>query len=171
MSRKLQVTLPDPTAGKLWQLAENADQPPGRLASQLLQRTIDYQARRPGQPSTSKPPAFDGGGGPREAGQRPPWLPPYEDTETWRALTWGAIAALHARYPSHLQNLKDGWWQHTALLEKLSAIAHWRGQLDEQAADPREELYFHDTLDRLATQLARTPGSASRWDPSTMPGQ
>jgi hypothetical protein len=170
MSRKLQVTLPDPTAEKLWQLAENADQPPGRLASQLLQRTIDYQARRPGQPSPPKLPTFDNDSGPREPGQRPPWLPPYENTDTWRALTWGAVAALHARYPNQLQNLKQDWWQDTAQLEKLSAIAHWRQQLDDGAADPREELYFHDTLDRLATQLARQPGSGARWDPNTIPG-
>lgn len=169
MSRKLQVTLPDPAAEKLWQLAEHADQPPGRLASQLLQRTIDYQARRPGPPTAPAP--LTGARehtDPDDPGGRPPWLPPYEDTDAWRALTWGAIAALHARYPQQLQNLKDGWWQDTALLEKLSAIAHWRQQLDQAAADPREELYFHDTLDRLATQLARQPGGSNRWDPSTM---
>lgn len=171
MSRKLQITLPDPAAEKLWQLAENADQPPGRLASQLLQRTIDYQARRLGPPSAPKLHAPYGDTGTGEPGERPPWLPPYEDAETWRALTWGAIAALYARYPHQLQNLKDGWWQDTAQLEKLSAIAHWRQQLDEQAADPREELYFHDSLDRLANQLARQPGSTARWDPSTMPGE
>lgn len=170
MSRKLQVTLPDPTAEKLWHLAETADQPPGRLASQLLQRTIDYQARRPGPPSTPAPSTSARQDSDQETPrQRPPWLPPYENTDAWHALTWGAIAALHARYPHHLQNLKDGWWQDTALLEKLSAIAHWRDQLDQQATDPREELYFHDTLDRLATQLARQPGNADRWDPITIP--
>jgi hypothetical protein len=171
MSRKLQLTIPDPTAEKLAQLAHVADQPLSRLAAQLLQRTVDFQARRSAPPSAPAPSATGATAWQGDIVERPPWLPPYEDADAWRALTWGAIAALHARYQHQLQHLKQDWWNDTALLEKLSALAYWREQLDDHAADPREELYFHETLDRLANELARRPGRTSRWDSSNIPAR
>lgn len=174
MSRRLQVTLPDPAADELAQLAAHADQPPGRLAGTLLQKAI-AQARRSGIPlaptlTAAQPTAQPAASAhPASEGQRPPWLPPYENDHAWRALTWGAIAALHSRYPRQLHSLQEDWWQDCDLLERLSALACWREQLDQHATDPREELYFHDALATFANHLAQQPASQPRWDPNVIP--
>ncbi|HEX3691826.1 MAG TPA: hypothetical protein VHU13_00640 [Solirubrobacteraceae bacterium] len=44
---------------------------------------------------------------------RASWLEPYDGSRGWRGLTWGAILALHARYPHVLSSLKEGWWRNT----------------------------------------------------------
>jgi hypothetical protein len=77
MSRKLQLTLPDPTAEKLAPLA--------RLAAQLLQRTGYFQARRSAPPSAPAPSAAGASAWHGDVPERPPWLPPYEDADAWRA--------------------------------------------------------------------------------------
>lgn len=105
-----------------------------------------------------------------ESPARPPWLEPPGGDSTWRAITWGAIAALYARYPNQLQALQEDWWQDSHRLEHLAAIAHWRRQIDEGATDPREEIYFQETIDRFSDQLSRQPGSTgTRWDPNAIP--
>lgn len=174
MSRRLHVTLPEPVAEQLRDLAELADQPPGRLAGTLLQKAI-AQARRNGlpacPPSPPSPPLADTGHRDANAtpGERPPWLQPYENPHAWRALAWGAIAALHSRYPRQLEALQENWWEDNDLLERLCAVAHWRQQLDEHASDPREEIYFHDTLANLARFLSQQPGTHGKWDPNVIP--
>lgn len=167
MSRKLQLRIPEPAAQALEELAGMAGQPVAGLASQLLQRAVANQARRNAPPATPAPSFQDSAD--TEAPERPAWLEPYGGDRTWRAVTWGAIAALHSRYPHQLRALQEDWWQDSAQLEQLSALAHWRAHLDEHATDPREELYFHDTLNRLARRLTEKPGTTGRWNANTIP--
>lgn len=170
MSRKLQLTLPQPVAEQLWQLAADADQPPGRLARQLLENAIGRLAE--GAHGEPLPPAVTSRSAPISTGDPapPPWIePPGADTQ-WRSLAWGAVAALHARYPQHLAAIPADWWQHNHHLERITALAHWRHQLDDAATDPRDELHFHEALTRLASEFDQASSSAQRpWSPADMP--
>lgn len=136
-----------------------------------MQKAI-AQARRNGPPAApltsvlSHRPRADNDG---PDCQRPPWLEPYENPHTWHALTWGAIAALHTRYPRQLEALQENWWEDDDLLERLCAIGHWREQLDVHTTDPCEEIYFHDTLATLARHLSKQPGTHGKWDPNVIP--
>jgi hypothetical protein len=52
---------------------------------------------------------------------------------------WGAVVALHGRYPTQLKALKDKWWKDDSQTETLCALAVWRAELDDAGQDPRDE--------------------------------
>ena len=161
MSHRLQVVLPDPLAATLRELAHGADEPPATLAARLLRHAITRVAQNGKHPPPKNTTILT-----RRREQRPPWLEPYGADRDWHALMWGAIVALHGRYPRHLDNLKDGWWHDQAHTEILSALAVWRAAIDEGAEDPREELAFHHQLDDYAQVLNKLGGSVTQvWKP------
>jgi hypothetical protein len=83
---------------------------------------------------------------------------------------WGAIVALHGRYPRHLGHLKNGWWEDEATTETLCALAVWRRQIDEHGRDPREELAFHHQLANTAQTLRQQSGGIEHtWQPGPPP--
>ncbi|MHB8233286.1 MAG: hypothetical protein ACYDHT_01390 [Solirubrobacteraceae bacterium] len=83
---------------------------------------------------------------------------------------WGAIVALHGRYPRHLEALKDGWWKDDAHAETLCALAVWRGEIDDAGEDPREELAFQTQLADYAHVLRQQGGGVGRaWRPGAAP--
>ncbi|MBA3807636.1 MAG: hypothetical protein H0X28_04455 [Solirubrobacterales bacterium] len=83
---------------------------------------------------------------------------------------WGAVVALHGRYPRHLEHLKTGWWNDEAHSETLCALATWRAQIDDNAQDPREELAFHHQLADYANTLRQLHGSVTTaWKPGAPP--
>lgn len=170
MSRKLQLTLPQPIADTLLRLAEDADQPPGRLARQLLENAIARHAD--GEHDRTPPPARKPRRPLESAGETgpPPWIEPPGTDPGWRSLAWGAVAALQARYPHELANIPADWWQHNHHLERLTALAHWREQLDNTATDPRDELHYHEALTRLASEYEHAPaGADGPWNPVDIP--
>lgn len=85
---------------------------------------------------------------------------------------WGAIIALHDRYPKQLGALQEDWWETEAHVERLCALVAWRRQLDIDAADPREELAFHTQLEDYSKQLRQKGGGITRaWTPGAPPAQ
>jgi len=83
---------------------------------------------------------------------------------------WGAIVALHGRYPRHLEALKDEWWTDDAHTETLCALAVWRGEIDDAGEDPREELAFKARLADYAHALRQQGGGVTRaWKPGAPP--
>ena len=107
MSRRLQIVLPDPVAAQLEELAAapaNHSPPSPRQIVRngvAARRATASDVRR--QASAAPPGSA--------ATERPPWLEPYGGDPVWWRETWGAIVALHGRYPRHLEHLKDGWWR------------------------------------------------------------
>src|SRR5450759_5821892 len=77
-----------------------------------------------------------------KGGQRARWLEPYGGDNGWRQEMWGAIVALHGRYPRHLENLKDRWWTDEAHTETLCALAVWRAEIDDKGENPREAVSY-----------------------------
>lgn len=160
MSRRLQVTLPDPIATQLEELAAAAGEPPASLAARLI---TDGMAR--GDIRDAAPTRV-----PVRSPERPSWLEPYGGDRVWRQETWTAIVALHDRYPHRLEHLKDGWWNDDATTETLAALAAWRAEIDQHGRDPREELAFHHQLARYAETLHKLGGGVeSRWQPGPPP--
>ncbi len=85
---------------------------------------------------------------------------------------WGAIVALHGRYPKQLQVLKEGWWTDDSTLETLCALATWRAELDDNGQDPREELAFQHQLADIAASLHQQSGGATKeWKPGAAPSE
>lgn len=171
MSRRIQLMLPDPAAEQLAEEARAAGRPLGTHASQILQahlaESTDLDRPRPVRRARSRgrSPAAKGAG-------RPPWLPPHSARRAWRAEMWGAILALHDRYPEQLAPLQDGWWESEAHVERLCALVAWRRQLDTDAADPREELAFHVQLEDYSRSLRQKGGGITRaWTPGAPPTQ
>ena len=83
---------------------------------------------------------------------------------------WGAIVALHGRYPKALANLKDEWWTSEAHTEILCALATWRAELDDNGTDPREELAFHTQLNDYTHTLRQEGGGITNtWTPGPPP--
>jgi hypothetical protein len=107
MSQRLQIVLPDPVDQQLRELATAADTPPSTLASQLVQAGVAQAAKDGKVRPLRQAPALTGARG----GERAPWLEPYGGDKQWRREMWGAIVALHGRYPEQLQALKDKWWR------------------------------------------------------------
>jgi hypothetical protein len=83
---------------------------------------------------------------------------------------WGAIVALHGRYPLQLQSLQDGWWTDDSQTETLCALAVWRTELDDAGQDPREELAFQNQLADYSQTLQRQGGGVTKaWTPGPPP--
>ena len=83
---------------------------------------------------------------------------------------WGAIVALHGRYPRFLDALKDGWWLDDAHTETLCALAVWRAEIDDAGEDPREELNFQARLTVYADALRQLGGGVTKtWKPGAPP--
>jgi hypothetical protein len=83
---------------------------------------------------------------------------------------WGAIVALHTRYPRLLEAVKDGWWRDDAHTETLCALAVWRQEIDDAGQNPREELAFQRELVEYSHTLRQQGGGvASAWKPGAPP--
>lgn len=166
MSQRLQVVVPDPVATQLRELAAGVGQPPSTLAGQLVRRGI-AEAATDGQvrPLRRAPILLA-----HKAGERARWLEPYGGDGSWRQEMWGAVVALHGRYPRYLEPLKDGWWTDEAHTETLCALAVWRAEIDDAGDDPREELAFQGQLSDYAQTLSRQGGGVTRaWKPGAPP--
>jgi len=92
-------------------------------------------------------------------GSPPTWLPGGRRGESarawWRDLM-RAVEALRERYPRALADLPVRWWRAADLSEQLGAVCAWRLDLDAgRSVDPREELAFHEALERLQERLER----------------
>jgi hypothetical protein len=166
MSRRLQVVLPDPVATQLDELAAGAGEPPSTVAAQLVRGGLAQTAQE-GKVRSLRPPRILIA---RKGPQRAPWLEPYGGDRTWREEMWGAIVALHGRYPRHLEALKDEWWNDDAHTETLCALVVWRGEIDDAGDDPREELAFKTQLSDYAQALRQQGGGVTRaWKPGAPP--
>jgi hypothetical protein len=172
-SRRLKITLPESVAAQLDELAANTGEPVARLAGHMVRQGIAEAAAsghvripraRPAptiHEEVSEVEDFD---------LRAPWLEPYGDSREWRALMWGAVVALHCRYPSALASLKEGWWESEAHVETLCALAVWRQSIDDVARDPREELAFQHQLADYGHELRQEGGGVTRaWKPGAPP--
>jgi hypothetical protein len=165
MSRKIQIVLPDPQADQLAELAANAGEPQSTLAGLLVRNGI-AQAVNDGKVRPLKQAPIAVGRG----GERARWLEPYGGDPDWRAEMWGAIVALHGRYPRALANLKDGWWTDEQHTETLCALAVWRTEIDDAGADPREELAVQTQLNDYAHTLRQDGGGVTKaWKPGAPP--
>ncbi len=165
MSQRLQIVLPDPVMTELQELAAGADEPLATLAARILRDAL---------------PATDTHGkaiAPRaaasvhaNAGTRPPWLEPYGGDPAWRQETWGAIVALHARYPRQLEHLKHAWWTDESQTETLCALTVWRAEIDNVGRDPREELAFQHQLAEFSHTLRQQGGGVAKtWQAGAPP--
>jgi hypothetical protein len=166
MSQRRQIVLPDPVGLQLRELAASADTPPSTLAAQMVQAGV-AQAAKDGKvrPLRSVPVLVGGNGS-----GRAPWLEPYGGDPEWRQQTWGALLALHGRYPTQLAALKDKWWMDESQTETLCALAVWRAELDDTGQDPRDELAFQNQLADYAQALRQQGGGVTKaWKPGAPP--
>jgi hypothetical protein len=166
MSHRLQVVVPDPVATQLRELAAGVGEPPSTLASQMVRNGV-AQAARDGSVRPLKPsPVLLA----RKSPDRARWLEPYGGDRSWRQELWGAVVALHGRYPRYLESLKDGWWTDEAHTETLCALAVWRAEIDDAGEDPREELAFQAQLAGYAQVLRQQGGGVTKaWRPGAPP--
>jgi hypothetical protein len=161
MSSRLQIVLPDPVGAQLQQLAASAGEPLATLARQMVRDGVALAAKS-GKVRAPRPARTVVG---KTAG-RPRWLEPYGGDPTWRQQMWGAVVALHGRYPRQLQNVNGGWWADDSHTETLCALAAWRAEIDDMGRDPREELAFHHQLaDHAHTLRQRGGGAEGTWKP------
>ena len=122
MSRRLKITLPDTLADQLDALARTTGEPAARLAGLMvrdgLANTPHEQARKgPAEPTASNDAPNDD----EQFEERARWLEPYGGDREWSMLMWGAICALHGRYPQALEALKKGWEKRDARRDSLRA--------------------------------------------------
>ena len=83
---------------------------------------------------------------------------------------WGAICALHGRYPQALEALKKGWWKSSTHVETLCALVTWRQELDDAGRDPRDEIAFQYTLIDYSQTLSKEGGGVTQaWTPGPAP--
>jgi hypothetical protein len=165
MSRKIQIVLPDPQADQLAELAAGTGEPPSTLAGLFVRHGIAQAAKDGKVRQFRQAPVIAVSGTDRAR-----WLEPYGGDPTWRQEMWGAIVALHGRYPRALANLKDDWWTDEQHTETLCALATWRSELDDAGIDPREELAFHTQLNDYAHTLQReSAGVTKTWTPGAPP--
>lgn len=153
MSRKLQIVLPDPIARQLEELAAGAGEPLATVARQMVRDGVAHAVKSGSLKARRQAPTVVG-----EATGRPRWLEPYGGDPVWRREIWGAVIALHGRYPRQLEHLHTGWWQDESQTETLCALAVWRAEIDDAGQDPREELRSStsspDTPKRSANRAA-----------------
>jgi hypothetical protein len=142
MSKRLQIVLPDRVAAQLRELAVSAAEPPATVAGQMVRNGVAEAANGGRVGPLAPAPILVG----LRRNERARWLEPYGGDPTWRVEMWGAIVALHGRYPRHLGDVKEGWWNDEAHTETLCALAAWRAEIDDGGQDPREELAFHAQL-------------------------
>lgn len=170
MSRRLKITLPDALANQLDDLARNTGEPAARLAGLMVRDGLvnttphEHDKRTPAEPAgTSYVPAD-------EFDQRASWLEPYGGDREWSMLMWGAICALHGRYPQALEALKKGWWKSSTHVETLCALVTWRQELDDAGRDPRDEIAFQYTLIDYSQTLRKEGGGVTQaWRPGPAP--
>jgi hypothetical protein len=168
MSQRLQIVLPDPVATQLAELAAAADEPSSTLAGQMVRHGVALAAEDGKVRPLKSAPVLVGG----NAAERALWLEPYGGDGAWRQRMWGAIVALHGRYPRTLSSLKDEWWADESHTETLCALAVWRQQLDDTGQDPREELHFQTRLFDYARQLRQEGGGVTKaWKPGAPPDE
>lgn len=165
MSHRLQVVLPDPVATQLHELAAGVGEPPSTIAGQMVRSGIAATAGE-GKVRALRPARLTV----RKGVERARWLEPYGGDDGWRSEMWGAIVALHGRYPRHLDDLKNGWWTDDSHTEILCALAVWRAEIDDAGEDPREELAFQAQLADYAQVLRQQGGSVTKaWSPGAPP--
>ena len=171
----MKITLPESLAVQLDEMAANTGEPAARLAGHMVRQGI-AEAASSGHvrvPRVNAAPAilqrqpeaedFD---------QRAPWLEPYGGSHEWRGLMWGAIVALHGRYPTALAWLKEGWWENEVHVETLCALAVWRQAIDDYGRDPREELAFQHQLTDYGHTLRHEGGGITHaWTPGPPPSE
>lgn len=167
MSRKIQIVLPDPQADQLAELAVGTGEPQSTLAGLFVRNGIAQAAKDGKVRQLRQAPVIVGGGN-----ERARWLEPYGGDPAWRGEMWGAIVALHGRYPRALANLKDDWWTDEQHTETLCALATWRSELDDAGVDPREELAFQTQLNDYAHTLRQEgSGVTKTWTPGAPPDE
>jgi hypothetical protein len=165
MSRKIQIVLPEPVALQLQELADSRGEPLATFARQLVRDGIALAATE----DRVRAPAASASN-PSSRGGRPRWLEPYGRDSAWRQEMWGAVVALHGRYPRHLEHLHTGWWSDESQAEMLCALAVWRADIDDAGQDPREELAFHHQLAEYAHTLRQQGGGVEKtWTPGAPP--
>jgi hypothetical protein len=166
MSRPVKIVLPDPVAAQLAELAASADEALATLAVQIVRNGVAL-AVRDGKVRPLRPAPMVVGRGNSE---RPPWLEPCGGDPEWRSQMWGAIVALHGRYPRALGALKDEWWADESHTETLCALAVWRAEIDDAGQDPREELAFQSQLADYSNILRQEGGGVTKaWRPGVPP--
>jgi hypothetical protein len=159
--KRISVRVSDAHAETLQQRAASTGQPMARLAYSLLSTALEENPGTHTRPTTEQAshPA------PRAENETHPstaWLVPAEDAEGRKAL-WGAVVALHRRYPQALGRLDEDWWQHAERVEILAALTVWRRNR-WGCESPREELAFHRALAELTTTLEQAPGGKRRFN-------
>ncbi len=162
MSSRIKITLPEQLAEQLDELAAAEGEPLARVTARLVRERLSQ--------------ACGGGGEARvlsfENPARPPWLEPYGGDREWRRRMWGAIVALHGRYPDELRGLKQGWWKDTSQVETLCALVAWRDSLDDTGSDPREELDFQLNVAEFGRRLNQQGGGVTKeWTPGAPPDE
>lgn len=166
MNRRLQVVLSEPIAAQLRELAASTGEPPSTVAAHLVRSGVAGAANE-GNVRRLRPVPTPIG---PNSNSRARWLEPYGGDPSWRQEMWGAIVALHGRYPRHLEALTDGWWNYEAQVETLCALVTWRAEIDDGGSDPREEIAFHTQLGGYAGLLREHGGGVTRaWTPSAPP--
>jgi hypothetical protein len=166
MSRPMKIVLADPVAAQLGELAAGADQAPATLAAQMVRNGVALAAKDGQVCPIRSGPVLVG----RNGGTRPPWLEPYGGDPEWPSHMWGAIVALHGRYPRTLGALKDQWWTDESHSETLCALAIWRAEIDDSGPDPREELAFQAQLADYSQSLRHEGGGVTKaWKPGAPP--
>lgn len=164
VSTRLQIVLPDPVAAQLQELAVAAGEPLATLTARIVRDGVARAVKGSRLAAPVASPALAATSG------RPPWLEPYGGDKQWRRETWGAIVALHGRYPRRLEHLEEGWWNDEATTEMLCALAVWRSEIDNSGRDPREELAFHHQLADYADILRQQSGGVDKtWRPGAPP--
>jgi hypothetical protein len=164
----MKIVLPDPVAAQLAELAASADEAPATLAAQIVRNGVALAAKDGRVRPLRSGPVVPG----RNGRARPPWLEPYGGDPEWRQHMWGAIVALHARYPRALRALKDEWWTDESHTETLCALAILRAEIDDSGHDSREELAFQAQLADYAQTLRQEGGGVTKaWKPGAPPDE
>jgi hypothetical protein len=164
----MKIVLPEPVAAQLAELAASADEAAATLAARMVRNGVVLAAKDGKvRPLRSAPMLVS-----RRGGERAPWLEPYGGEPEWRSQMWGAIVALHGRYPRALAALKDEWWSDESHTETLCALAVWRAEIDDTGQDPREELAFQAQLADHSHTLRQEGGGVTKaWKPGAPPNE